>query len=53
MMGAEPTHAWLQEHAVRPYSVSQLADRWDCSPSMIRKLIKSNRLRIAGIVARA
>lgn len=28
----------------RPYSVSQLADRWDCSPSMIRKLIGAGRL---------
>ena len=35
----------LPEHAQRPYSVNQLADRWGCSPSMIRKLISSNRLQ--------
>lgn len=33
------------EHDQRPYSVAQLAKRWNCSVSMIRKLIKSNRLR--------
>lgn len=35
----------LPEHAARPYSVNQLAARWDCSPSMIRKLIGQNRLK--------
>ena len=40
-----PSSSMLPEHDVRPYSVNGLADRWDCSPSMIRKLIKANRLQ--------
>jgi len=34
----------LPEHDVRPYSIPQLADRWGCSDSMIRKLIKQGEL---------
>lgn len=34
----------LPEHDVRPYSIAQLADRWGCSDSMIRKLIKQGEL---------
>lgn len=29
----------------RPYSVAQLAERWDCSDSMVRKLIAQGRLQ--------
>lgn len=29
----------------RPYSVAQLAARWDCSDSMVRKLIAQGRLQ--------
>jgi len=32
-------------HDERPFSVRQLADRWECSESMVRKLVKTNRLR--------
>lgn len=35
----------LPEHDVRPYSIAQLADRWGCSDSMIRKLIKNGELQ--------
>lgn len=34
----------LPEHDVRPYSIAQLADRWGCSDSMIRKLIGQGEL---------
>jgi len=34
----------LPEHDVRPYSIAQLADRWGCSDSMIRKLINQGQL---------
>lgn len=32
-------------HETRPYSVPQLAARWDVSPSMVRKLIADGRLQ--------
>ncbi|MBP6029795.1 MAG: helix-turn-helix domain-containing protein [Sphingobium sp.] len=32
-------------HDDRPLSAQQLAERWDCSKSMIYKLVKQNRLR--------
>jgi excisionase family DNA binding protein len=35
----------LPEHDVRPYSIAQLADRWGCSDSMIRKLINQGELQ--------
>lgn len=35
----------LPEHDVRPYSIAQLADRWGCSDSMIRKLINQGQLQ--------
>lgn len=35
----------LPEHDVRPYSVAQLADRWGCSGSVVRKLINQGELR--------
>ena len=35
----------LPEHDVRPYSIAQLAERWGCSDSMIRKLINQGRLQ--------
>lgn len=28
-----------------PFSVNSLAERWECSPSMIRKLIKQGKLQ--------
>jgi len=34
----------LPEHDVQPYLIAQLADRWGCSDSMIRKLIKQGEL---------
>lgn len=34
----------LPEHDVRPYSIAQLAERWGCSDSMIRKLINQGQL---------
>ncbi len=40
----KPSHI-LPEHDVRPYSVAQLADRWGCSDSMIRKLINQGQLK--------
>jgi excisionase family DNA binding protein len=43
-----PSHI-LPEHDVRPYSVAQLADRWGCSDSMIRKLIKQGQLQAFNI----
>mgnify|MGYP003383515834 CR=1 FL=1 len=39
-----PSHI-LPEHAVRPYSIAQLADRWGCSDSMVRKLINTGELQ--------
>lgn len=35
----------LPEHDIRPYSIPQLAERWGCSDSMIRKLIKQGQLQ--------
>lgn len=35
----------LPEHDVRPYSIAQLAERWGCSDSMIRKLINLGELQ--------
>ncbi|PQM29633.1 hypothetical protein CVO77_00430 [Sphingopyxis lindanitolerans] len=35
----------LPEHDVRPYSIAQLADRWGCSDSMIRKLVNQGELQ--------
>lgn len=35
----------LPEHDIRPYSVPQLAERWGCSDSMIRKLINQGELQ--------
>ena len=35
----------LPEHDVRPYSIAQLADRWGCSDSMVRKLINQGQLQ--------
>ncbi|QUM70831.1 helix-turn-helix domain-containing protein [Sphingopyxis granuli] len=35
----------LPEHDIRPYSVPQLAERWGCSDSMIRKLINLGELK--------
>src|SRR3546814_3671111 len=35
----------LPEHDIRPYSVPQLAERWGCSDSMIRKLINEGELQ--------
>lgn len=35
----------LPEHDVRPYSVAQLADRWGCSDSLIRKMIDQGELQ--------
>lgn len=35
----------LPEHDIRPYSVPQLADRWGCSGSMVRKLINQGDLQ--------
>ena len=35
----------LPEHDIRPYSVPQLAERWGCSDSMIRKLINLGELQ--------
>lgn len=29
----------------RPYSVAQLAERWDCSQGLIRKLIRNGELQ--------
>jgi len=28
----------------RPYSVAQLAERWDCSEGLVRKLIRGGKL---------
>jgi excisionase family DNA binding protein len=39
----------LPEHDIRPYSVAQLADRWGCSDSMIRKLINQGLLQAFNI----
>lgn len=39
-----PSHI-LPEHDVRPYSIAQLADRWGCSDSMVRKLINQGKLQ--------
>lgn len=35
----------LPEHDVRPYSIAQLADRWGCSGSLVRKLINQGELQ--------
>src|SRR3546814_20892325 len=35
----------LPAHDIRPYSVPQLAERWGCSDSMIRKLINEGELQ--------
>lgn len=35
----------LPEHDVRPYSIAQLADRWGCSDSVVRKLISQGELQ--------
>lgn len=39
-----PSHI-LPEHDVRPYSIAQLADRWGCSDSIVRKLINKGELQ--------
>jgi excisionase family DNA binding protein len=36
----------LHEHDAPPYSVTKLARRWECSPSMVRKMIDSGRLQV-------
>ncbi|WP_323132806.1 helix-turn-helix domain-containing protein [Sphingobium lactosutens] len=36
----------LPEDDRPPYSVQRLAERWECSPSMIRKLIDQGKLEV-------